>query len=444
MVSGREEPGVNRSADVVVIGAGILGCAVGFELSKRGHDVIVVDKLPAAGHGSTSNSSAIVRFDHSTFDGVALAHESARAWFDWPAYCGVEDELGFAEYIRCGSLILQSAVRDYSKYRTHFDRVGVRYEELDVEQLARRFPYLDLGDHGPPRAPDDPEFDQPAERQLAGAIFTPDAGYVSDPQLATHNLMRAAQHHGCEFLFGTEVTAIPTSAGRVAGVGLAGGHRIDAPIVVNIAGPHSFVVNRMAGVADDMTMPTRALRHEVHHLQAPQSLDFNAAGTTVSDPGNGIYIRPETGNTILVGGEDPECDPKVWVEDPDVFDRDLSRSVFKAQVFRLAKRIPSLPIPDQPEGVVDLYDVTSDWNPIYDRSSLPGFYMAVGTSGNQFKNASGVGHLMAELILAVEAGHDHDTDPVHVEMGFTGLELDLGFYSRHRQTHPDSTDTVLG
>ena len=120
MVSGREEPGVNRSADVVVIGAGILGCAVGFELSKRGHDVIVVDKLPAAGHGSTSNSSAIVRFDHSTFDGVALAHESARAWFDWPAYCGVEDELGFAEYIRCGSLILQPASRDHSEYRTHF------------------------------------------------------------------------------------------------------------------------------------------------------------------------------------------------------------------------------------------------------------------------------------------------------------------------------------
>ena len=88
--------------------------------------------------------------------------------------------------------------------------------------------------------------------------------------------------------------------------------------------------------------------------------------------------------------------------------------------------------------------MTEDWIPIYDRSSLPGFYLAVGTSGNQFKNASGVGHLMAELILAVEAGHDHDTDPVHVEMGFTGLELDLGFYSRHRQTHPDSTDTVLG
>ncbi len=435
---------MNRSADVVIIGAGILGCAIAFELSKRGHDVIVVDKLPAAGYGSTSNSCAIVRFHYSTYDGVALSHESAQAWFDWPGYCGAEDELGFAEYIRCGSLVLQSAIRDYSKYREQFDRVGVRYEELGLDALAARFPYLDLGDHGPPRAPHDPDFDQPAERELIGAIFTPDAGYVSDPQLATHNLMRAAQHHGCEFIFGSEVTAIPVVAGRAAGVDLAGGHRIDAPVVVNVAGPHSFVINRMAGVTEDMTITTRALRHEVHHLPAPAGLDFNRDGTTVSDSGNGVYVRPETGNHILVGGEDPECDPKTWVEDPDVFDRSLNRGVFEAQVFRLAKRIPDLGIPDRPKGVVDLYDVTDDWIPIYDRSSLPGFYMAVGTSGNQFKNASGVGHLMAELILAVEAGHDHDEDPVRVRMPYTGLELDLGFYSRNREMNPDSTYTVLG
>ena len=435
---------MNRSADVVVIGAGILGCAIAFELSKRGHDVVVVDKLPTAGYGSTSNSCAIVRFHYSTYDGVALSHESAHAWFDWPAYCGGSDEAGFAEYIRCGSLVLQSAIRDYSKYRTQFDRVGVAYEELDLDALAQRFPYLDFGDHGPPRSPDDPRFDEPAERDLIGALFTPDAGYVSDPQLATQNLMRAAQRHGCQFLFEQEVVSVARAAGRVAGVGLAGGHRIDAPIVVNVAGPHSFVVNELAGVTDDMTITTKALRHEVHHLPSPPGIDFNAVGTTVSDSGNGVYIRPETANHILVGGEDPECDPKIWVDDPDHFDRDLSRSVFEAQVYRLAKRMPALPIPDRPKGVVDLYDVTDDWIPIYDRSSLPGFYMAVGTSGNQFKNASGVGHLMTELILAVEAGHDHDNDPVQVTMPFTGITLDVGFYSRHREMNPDSTYTVLG
>ena len=137
---------------------------------------------------------------------------------------------------------------------------------------------------------------------------------MSDPQLATHNLMRAAEHHGCEFHFDTEVTAIPTAAGRVGGVDLAGGHRIDAPVVVNVAGPHSFVINRMAGVIDDMTIKTKALRHEVHHLPSPADLDFNAVCTTVSESVFCVYLRPEIGNHILVGGEDPDCDPKVWVD----------------------------------------------------------------------------------------------------------------------------------
>ena len=65
-------------------------------------------------------------------------------------------------------------------------------------------------------------------------------------------------------------------------------------------------------------------------------------------------------------------------------------------------------------GFADLYDCSDDWIPIYDRSELPGFYMAVGTSGNQFKNAPVVGHCMAELIEACENGHDHDADPVRV------------------------------
>ena len=82
-----------------------------------------------------------------------------------------------------------------------------------------------------------------------------------------------------------------------------------------------------------------------------------------------------------------------------------------------------------------LYDVSDDWIPIYDRSSLPGFYMAVGTSGNQFKNAPLAGVLMAELIGACEAGRDHDRDPVTVTGHYTGCAIDLGFFSRLRQVN---------
>jgi sarcosine oxidase subunit beta len=94
--------------------------------------------------------------------------------------------------------------------------------------------------------------------------------------------------------------------------------------------------------------------------------------------------------------------------------------------------------------VVDLYDVTEDWIPIYDKSDLPGFYMAVGTSGNQFKNAPVVGALMAELITACEQGRDHDRDPLDFRLARTGRTLSLGFYSRRRQINPESSFSVLG
>ena len=145
------------------------------------------------------------------------------------------------------------------------------------------------------------------------------------------------------------------------------------------------------------------------HLPAPDGIDYEAIGCPSSDSDVGAYWRPEVGNHILSGSEDPECDPKEWIEDPDDFNRNLTEQA-KAQAYRLSLRMPDLRIPNRIQGVVDLYDVTDDWMPIYDKSDLPGFYMAVGTSGNQYKNAPVVGKMMAEIITRCQAGHDHDVD----------------------------------
>ena len=193
-----------------------------------------------------------------------------------------------------------------------------------------------------------------------------------------------------------------------------------------------------------MKIKTKALRHEVHHVPSPPGFDFENDGYHTSDGDNSSYFRPETGNSILIGSEDPECDPREWIADPDIFNRDITHAQWKAQVYRLAKRIPDLPIPNQPRGLVDLYDVSDDWIPIYDKSDLGGYYMAIGTSGNQFKNAPVAGHLMAELIDACERGHDHDNDSVKVKCVYTGLTLDAGFYSRLREINPNSSFSVNG
>jgi len=93
---------------------------------------------------------------------------------------------------------------------------------------------------------------------------------------------------------------------------------------------------------------------------------------------------------------------------------------------------------------VDLYDVSDDWIPIYDKTDLDGFYVAIGTSGNQFKNSHIAAYCMTRLIAAVESGHDHDSDPVRVKMPYTGFDLDMGVFSRNREINEASSFSVLG
>ena len=343
-----------------------------------------------------------------------------------------------------GTVLLKSATGHHDKVLHHYRDLGVEYEEWSTDELHRRLPIYDTRAFWPPKRPNDPRFWEEPEAELDGAVYTPGSGYVNDPQLATHNLQRAAEANGSKFLFKSQVVSIDRADGRVSGVTLSDGREIKAPIAVNVAGPHSFLINRMAGVEADMKVKTRALRHEVHHVPAPPDFDFEADGIHTSDGDTGVYFRPESGNHILVGSEDPECDDRVWVDDPDKYDRNVTEAQWEAQVFRLARRIPTLKIPIERKGVVDLYDVSDDWIPIYDRSDLPGFYMAIGTSGNQFKNAPVVGHVMAELIDRVEHGHDHDHDPVQVRARYTGVELDAGFYSRLREINPNSSYSVNG
>ena len=437
---------MNRTADAIIVGAGVIGSSVAFELAKRGYKTLNIDKLPTSGYGSTSNSCAIVRAHYSTWDGVAMAYEGFFYWDDWDDYIGVNDDRGMIKYMKTGSILFKLEGEDHSsKCLKLFKEIGVEHEIWDLEKLKEMIPIYSHDQYdGTTRPDEDDHFWDKTGKKIEGAVYTPGSGYVSDPQLTSHNLQIAAEANGGDFIFNGEITEIRQQNGKVEGVTLKTGEQIDSPIVVNVAGPHSFVINRMADVERDMNIKTRALRHEVHHVPSPEGYDFEKDGFHTSDGDNGIYFRPETGNTILIGSEDPLCDPKEWISDPDNYNQQVTESQWKAQVYRCAKRIPQLKIPSRTSGVVDLYDVSDDWLPIYDKSALKGFYMAIGSSGNQFKNAPVAGHCMAELIDACENGQDHDTNPVKVKTVYTGLELNMGFYSRNREINPNSSFSVNG
>jgi sarcosine oxidase subunit beta len=434
---------VSKQYDVVIIGAGIIGASIAFSLARSGKKTLNIDALPASGYGSTSGSCAIIRPYYSTIETSAIAHESHRYWSDWSELLDAEDERGHIQYHAVGCLVAKTENNDYLRpTMAILDAIGAPYEELDPEQYVARMPIFNVESYTPAKRPEDDGFGEPNGKQIGGGVYMPEGGYVSDPQLATHNLQRAAEAKGGEFLFNAKVASIRQEGGRIVGITLVSGEQVDAPVVVNAAGPHSSKINAMVDAQQDMKITTRALRHEVAHVPSPAGFDFEKQGCVCSDSDIHTYCRPETGNHILIGSEDPACDSKDWV-DPDDYNKDFTDQ-WRVQALRMGQRIQSLPIPNQAKGVVELYDVTPDWAPIYDKSCVPGFYMAIGTSGNQFKNAPIVGDMMQQLIDACEQGQDHDLQPVVFKLKYSGRAIDLSIFSRNRNINPNSSGTVLG
>ena len=432
------------TADAIVVGAGVIGASVALELARSGRTVVSVDKASGPGEGSTSASSAIVRFNYSTWDGVAAAWESKHCWERWDDHVQLGDGTALARFRRTGMVVLDAPVVPHKRVVSIFDEVGVPYEAWDPATLRQRVGGIDTGRYGPPKPVRDAAFFADADGQLGG-LFTPDAGFVDDPRLAAGNLASAAAREGAQFVFRRSVVEVGRRGRRVTGIVLSDGSRIDAPVLVNAAGPWSSAFNRMAGVGADFTVAVRPMRQEVHQVDAPPGYEApSGLGPSIADPDLGTYLRAAPGGKLLVGGIEPDCDPLEWIDDPDVADQRPTAACFEAQVMRAARRFPRLTIPNSPKGVAGVYDVADDWTPIYDRTDLDGFYVAIGTSGNQFKNAPLVGQFIARLVERVEAGQDHDTDPVRFSCVHTGHVINLGTFSRKRPFNSASSGTVMG
>lgn len=431
------------TADAVVIGAGVIGSSIALELARAGRRVLVVDKGPAAGTGSTSASSACIRFHYSTWEGVVVAWEAKHGWERWADHLGATDPAGLARYVKTGVLVLDFPAFHAERVAELYRKVGIPLEQLTPDQLRARFPALDTGRHFPPTTPaDDAFWSDPADE--IGGWWTPEGGFVTDPQLAAHNLLHAACVNGAGTRFNVAVSSIERADGAVAAVTLSDSTSVSTPLVINAAGPHSAVVNALAGVLDEFNVATRPLRQEVHHVASPQVTGGVETLPMVADGDLGTYFRRQPDGSLLIGGQEPACDPLVWLDDPDRYDESPTVASYEAQVMRVARRMPELAVPPRPHGIVGVYDVSDDWIPIYDRTSLPGYYVAIGTSGNQFKNAPVVGQLMRHLIEACEAGREHDRQPVAWTTPVTNLDVNLGHYSRLRAVNPDSSFSVMG
>ena len=428
--------------DAVVIGGGIIGCAIAYELAKGGRRVACVEKNAVAGSGSTCNSCAIIRTHYSTLNGAALAKSNYPFWEDWPGYLGAGEGETLATYREVGCCYTCFESNGYGrKLEDIANELDIPYEVWTPAKMRAHLPIMSPGHFHPVKTTDDPAFGE-RNGEMRYVLFFPKAGYINDPMLATQNLQAAAKRHGAAFMMGERVMDVLKGEGRAAGVALESGRTLHAPVVVNAAGPHSYKVNDMAGVTEGMNIRTRALRVEVAHVPSPEGFDFEANGLICSDADIGGYWRPEIGNKILVGSEEPECDPLDWV-DPDDYDTEVTDQA-RLQALRAAQRFPAMGVPTacRASPTFTTRRTTgsrSTITPTSRGSSWPS--ERVETS---CKNAPVVGMMMAALVDYVASGNDHDARPFQYALPNMDFALDMSFCSRKREINRESSFSVVG
>ncbi|MEM5582895.1 FAD-dependent oxidoreductase [Roseibium sp. AS2] len=435
----------DRPYDAIIIGAGIIGCAIALSMTRKGYRTLNIDALPAAGYGSTSSSAAVIRTYYSTLDGTAMALEGYHDWSDWRSCleASAEEEDGLARFIETGTLVMKTPADNHQKQvLEHADTLKIPYRHWTADDIRNALPGYDLTCFAPARTMDDDAFGTPTGGALQGGVFFPLGGYVDDPQLAARNLKDAAARRGADFRFNTRVVSIPVTANRVTGVVCESGETIRAGIVINVGGPHSGRINALVEGAPGIRIGHRPLRQEVVQIRPPESLGYSRQGLIVSDNDIGCYVKPGSGGQLMIGSQNPPCDPHLEM-DPDDFSRDLTDRAL-TYAYRFSQRLPGLGVSQHPVGIADLYDATDDWLPIYDRSDIDGYYLAIGTSGNQFKNAPVAGRLMADLITRCEDGGDHDRDPLQFRLRHVDHTLDTATFSRKRELTRQSSFSVLG
>ena len=164
---------MHRVYDSIIIGAGISGAAISYELAKKGYQTLNLDKLTAAGHGSTSNTCAIIRTHYSTLEGTAIAFDSYFAWKEWDDYIGVEDEKGVAKFNQIGLINIHHRGQNPDKYTKLHYALGIPYEIWDPQKLLSVMPHFVDDSFYPPKRPEDTSFgDPPAGKILEKILFT--------------------------------------------------------------------------------------------------------------------------------------------------------------------------------------------------------------------------------------------------------------------------------
>ena len=354
-----------HTADVVIIGGGIVGSSVAYHLVSLGcKDVLVLERETAQGKGSTGKSMGGVRAQFSTPVNIQMSLYSI------PFYAGFEERIGYpCDYRPQGYLFCATSEKHMAYLRANYEKqvaMGLKNVRLITgDEIRSQFPQL-RGD------------------DVVGGSFCSTDGFV-DPYSAMVGFMTWAVDHGATLWKNATVTGIVrrATAFEVATTR----DTVSTPTIVNCAGPWAGGIAKMAGI----DLPVEPLRRM---LVPTEPFDqFPHTAPMIIDMSNGFHFRPES-RGFLLAWNDPEETPGYKTDfEPSFIEKILTRAADRVPLFE------NLPV-NPKRAWAGLYEMTPDHHPILGESpEVKEFFFANGFSGHGVMHAPSTGKILADLIL---------------------------------------------
>jgi len=352
---------MKKTADIVIIGGGIIGVSVAYYLGKMGAKNVILIEKDLIGQGSTGLCVGGIRRQWST---EVNMHFSLKAF---QIYQNFEDEFGVdPEFHQIGYLFLATSQQELQIFKKNVEfqnRFGVPSQILTSKEVKKGWPFLNTED-------------------VFGGAFCDTDGYAG-PYEVTGGIARGARRHGVEIFQNTEVTSIEVERDRIVSVTTKVG-RVETPMVVNATGPYAASVGRMAGIE----IPVKPIRRQLFVTDAfhmiPPSVPL-----TIDQRQNFYFLRE--GEAVLFSGPQDEL-PSFNLK------TDFNSMVETAE--KAIHRVPAFEETNMARGWAGLYEISPDNHAILGKApEVEGLFLANGFSGHGFQHGPAAGMVMAELIL---------------------------------------------
>lgn len=358
---------MNRTADVIVIGAGVNGASIAFHLARRGAGRVLVLEQGGPANGATGKSGALVRCHYTNQPETELAQRSLEYFHNWDGLVGGDcgfQQAGLLVFVPGGK---EEALRNNIAMQQN---VGVNTGLISAHEARELDPALQLDDVG-------------------GIAWEPGAGYA-DPHATTFGFCEAARRHGAEFEYGVRVTGLVADGSKITGVKTDRG-QVSAGTVVVAAGAWASQLLDPLGLDDLGLIPTAT-------SVAVFSWTPGRTGNhpTYIDHVHNTWMRRMEGNATLIGTEKGA----VTNIEPDGYPEAPLQSYVELCRQKLVGRMPVMQHATMRGSWTGLIMRSEDSHPVIDRlDAYEGLYLMSGDNGSSFKTAPAIGLCMSELIL---------------------------------------------